>query len=745
MEARPVVHPSADTLRAYGLGKLDDAATEDVLRHLEACADCRRLVAELSADSFLGQVRNAQGGPAATPTPGKSLSGMSRSVKDTSPGQPAAAVPPELAGHPQYEVIRQLGGGGMGVVYLARNRDMDRLEALKVVNQTLLARPGALERFQQEIRAAAQLSHPNIVTAYSVLRPGALVVLSMEYVDGQDLAAVVKRHGPLPVTNACYYVQQAALGLQHAFEKDMVHRDIKPGNLILARGTPKHRIKILDFGLAKAMREKPLEGGLTSEGQMLGTPEYMAPEQTRNAQQADIRADIYSLGCTLYCLLSGGPPFRATNLLDLLQAHQSVEARPLNVVRPEVTAALAAVVARMMAKDPAQRYQQPVEVVQGLAQFLKSGAKETLAGEGSMLSRESVGVNPRAATEAKASAVRRDTLRGSGATSFDSPKSMAKCQARSTEPASRKTWIIGAAVAVGVLLLGLVGLWAAGVIKLRTPHGTIVLENVPADAEVLVDGEKATVTMKDGQTIEISVAAGKTQRLQVKKDGNVFLSKEVEIAASGRPPLIVRLEPQVAPAKPVEQPQALKKPTSEYDELATGNWVAALPSEQEFNRLRTEKAYWGAEPRFVSGILECNHGGLRFHPLRAKDAIIRAQVKKVERTSKGGINVSLVLRDGNGNQVAAWCNGDGWFGIGRRRKDRDWECLKWCILSDRYDGYFFEFAFAAVRDKLSVYVKGRKILEARDDESTEDRGGIGVNGVNCRGLFRDIEVQVLDK
>ena len=167
-----------------------------------------------------------------------------------------------------------------------------------------------LDRFLREIRSAAKLHHPNIVTAYSAIRLGESLVLAMEYVEGLDLAKLVKASGPLPVAHACYFIYQAALGLQHAHEHGMVHRDIKPANLMLAREGKKAIVKVLDFGLAKVTSEGQVDGGLTHEGQMLGTPDYIAPEQIRDAQSADIRADIYSLGCTLYYLLTGGPPFR---------------------------------------------------------------------------------------------------------------------------------------------------------------------------------------------------------------------------------------------------------------------------------------------------------------------------------------------------------------------------------------------------------------------------------------------------
>ena len=170
---------------------------------------------------------------------------------------PADTLPPGLADHADYEILRELGRGGMGVVYLAQNKLMGRLEVLKVVGRHLVERPGVLDRFLREIQSAAKLHHTNIVTAYSALRLGESLVLAMEYVEGLDLAKMVKTKGPLPVAHACYFIHQAALGLQHAHERGMVHRDIKPANLILAREGKKAIVKVLDFGLAKVTQRGP--------------------------------------------------------------------------------------------------------------------------------------------------------------------------------------------------------------------------------------------------------------------------------------------------------------------------------------------------------------------------------------------------------------------------------------------------------------------------------------------------------
>ena len=281
----------------------------------------------------------------------------------------ADTLPPGLADHPDYEIKRELGRGGMGVVYLAHNKLMGRDEVLKVMGRQIMERPGVLDRFLREIRAVAKLRHPNIVTAYHATRLGESIVFAMEYVEGLDLSRMVKAKGPLPVAHACNFVHQAALGLQHAHEEGLVHRDIKPGNLMLSHREDKATVKVLDFGLAKATREEKVDGGLTSEGQALGTPDYIAPEQILDAPSADIRADIYSLGGTLYYLLTGRPPFQANSLYDIYQAHISRDADPLNLVRPEVPAELAALVAKMMAKDPARRFQTPGEVAQSLKPF----------------------------------------------------------------------------------------------------------------------------------------------------------------------------------------------------------------------------------------------------------------------------------------------------------------------------------------------------------------------------------------
>ena len=222
-----------------------------------------------------------------------------------------AGLPKELNDHPRYRVVGALGAGGMGAVYRAEHRLMDRPVALKVIRGDLLGSALMVERFRGEVKAAARLaSHPNIVAAYDAEQAGETHLLVMEFVEGVDLAELVQRRGPLPVGEACEYVRQAALGLQHAFEDGMVHRDIKPQNLMrttrgqvkildfgLARfaseaASHRARVKILDFGLARFAGQGASPGEMTSDGMVLGSAEYIAPEQIDDPHAADIRADI---------------------------------------------------------------------------------------------------------------------------------------------------------------------------------------------------------------------------------------------------------------------------------------------------------------------------------------------------------------------------------------------------------------------------------------------------------------------
>jgi CheY-like chemotaxis protein len=293
---------------------------------------------------------------------------------------------PVLAG---YEILEELGQGGMGVVYKARHERMNRVVALKLIDKHHLADPDSIHLFYREIEAAAQLSHPNIVLAYDAGQYNETHYFAMEYIEGIDLDSLLEQHGPLPVEEACHCIRQAALGLQHAFERGLVHRDIKPSNLLAswppgtsaasaARGRvpeglqaplTKATIKILDLGLALLHRPTDVSeaaAALTRENRVVGTADYMAPEQWMNAHKVDIRADLYSLGCTFYHLLTGQVPFPSQEPMEKMLKHHLDEPVPLEQLRPGITPKVVAIVRKLMTKKPELRYQQPAELADAL-------------------------------------------------------------------------------------------------------------------------------------------------------------------------------------------------------------------------------------------------------------------------------------------------------------------------------------------------------------------------------------------
>jgi serine/threonine protein kinase len=262
-----------------------------------------------------------------------------------------------------YIVTDLLGEGGMGQVYKAKHQKMDRVVALKLIHKERIQNAVALRRFRREILAASKLNHPNIVRAIDADEINGTLTFAMEFVEGCDLAKLVKEKGPLPVEQACNYIKQTALGLQHAHEQGLVHRDIKPQNLLLSKAGV---IKILDMGLARRIEQSEETTTLTQEGTVVGTADYLPPEQAISSHTVDIRADIYSLGATLYYLLVGKVPFPGGTLTEKLIKCQMQEPIPIEELRPDLPPYIAVVVRKMMAKKAKDRYQTPAEVVAAL-------------------------------------------------------------------------------------------------------------------------------------------------------------------------------------------------------------------------------------------------------------------------------------------------------------------------------------------------------------------------------------------
>jgi serine/threonine protein kinase len=266
----------------------------------------------------------------------------------------------------KYRLLERLGAGGMGAVYLCEHVHMDRRVALKVLPVAQAEDPACLARFYREARAVARLDHPNIVRAHDIDCEDKLHFLVLEYVDGCNLHAFIRRNGVLSPSRAAHFIRQAALGLQHAHEAGLVHRDIKPGNFLLDR---QGCVKILDMGLARFFHED--SGAYVKEyetGYVIGTADYLAPEQVVDSQ-VDIRADIYSLGGSLYFFLAGKSPFQDGTPAQKLIWHQVRQPKPIRTLRPDVPEELARILNKMLAKEPARRYQTPAEVAEALTEL----------------------------------------------------------------------------------------------------------------------------------------------------------------------------------------------------------------------------------------------------------------------------------------------------------------------------------------------------------------------------------------
>jgi serine/threonine protein kinase/Leucine-rich repeat (LRR) protein len=590
--------PQQDQLSAYAFGTLDESHARGVAEHVEHCPACDRTLQRLDReeDTIITQLRAPS-----TADPFLSETGFQTRlpVLESMAGDPAlllsggsAEAPPareELPELREYRLLEKLGEGGMGAVYKALHTRLDKVVAVKVLPRGRLKDPAVVARFEREMKVIGRLEHPNVIRAHDAGEADGVHFLVMEHLDGADLARVADRFGRLPIADACELVRQAALGLEYAHQQGLVHRDVKPSNLML---TSEGEVKVLDLGLARLSdRDVPAGAELTTTGQMMGTFDYMAPEQGSDTHKVDIRADIYSLGATLYRLLCGAAPFAGESFntpMKKMLALATREPEPLIERRPDVPSALAALIGRMLAKSPADRPATPRDVAVALAPFTAGHDLKGLAAQVPGSTPLSFGpAQPLQKTEAYASVTQRDTTRRKPATAENGPRS------------GRRRWVM-TATAAGVTALVLA---AITVYRIQTSEGTIVVKLDEADkAEVeakLKDGGVQIVDLTKEQSYLITPARSKGVppgkysvragaeglHLSVKDEsGAEMTTDEFTIRRGGK--LVVHVSLTAPSAAPAETAKTTSAP--EPDLPDSGKETANLPPDYDRERQAAE-------------------------------------------------------------------------------------------------------------------------------------------------------------
>jgi serine/threonine protein kinase len=583
------LHPDQQQLRAYAIGKLPDEQARELERHLTECPECERTLDNLTVagETLFEVLRRPRPNDAVLREP--QLTRALERIAALAAMPVAAGLPAETAGTEPacdlgtigvYQLVAELGEGGMGKVYQALHTKLKRMVALKVLPTERLRDRHALSRFEREMEAVGRLEHPHIVRAIDAGEADGTHFLVMEYVSGWELSTLSRQCGPLPIAEACELVRQAAVGLQFAHEQGLVHRDIKPANLMLAvapaavRVRETHQtkegglpapcepvVKILDLGLAR-LSDIDDSDELTAAGQIMGTLDYMAPEQAGDSHAADIRADIYSLGATLYKLLTGhsiyhGEPFQTA--LQKLNALATRPAPPIQSRRADVPDELAAIIHRLLEKDPQCRFATPAEVAAALAPHAADADLSALA-------RRMSGDEPLHPAVDQSSLRTHESVK-SGSVDTDShappPQSpadlsptidlaaphgaaMPLAEAASARqdrlaggPTRRRTRgvLIALAGAAAILL-------AAVVFYFQTNHGTLVVEldDPQGELRVAVEGQEVVISDQQNPAELIRLRAGE-HKLRVTRGDLSFESDAFTIRRGERLALNVKLVP----------------------------------------------------------------------------------------------------------------------------------------------------------------------------------------------------------
>lgn len=542
------MHPSRDELSGLVFGKLQQQRADTVAEHLDVCPECEQFVEELEAasDEFLRTARQpSQNDPYQHEPERQQLLAVIEAIGRDRVGSIAAAAHTahqEPGWLREYQLLAELGEGGMGKVYEALHTKLDKIVAFKVLAPECMRNRDLVTRFQREMKAVGKLDHPNIVRATDAGEVDGTHFLVMEFVDGLDLAKVARRLGALKIADACELVRQAAIGLQHAHEHGLVHRDIKPSNLMITKsGT----VKILDMGLALLETDRRPGEDLTGTGQIMGTIDYMAPEQADDVHHVDSRADQYSLGCTLYKLITGVPPFTASRYVTAYQkirAHVEEDAPSIVESRHDVPQELGAVIDRMLAKDRSDRFSTSGEVAAALAPF---SAESDLPG---LFDRAAQAVEPDADTRPSRSSTVSPVSSNVSNTFVPDPQPVADVHVESTiqskTMAQRNQNGHGGRRSVRTALFGATACLLLGVvIYFNTGEGQLALTVNEDDIKVFIDDVEQTIRIASPRDeLQITVPAG-GHELRVVKDGFETDTKHFRIFRNGRAELTAELTP----------------------------------------------------------------------------------------------------------------------------------------------------------------------------------------------------------
>lgn len=550
MSMKPGPCPDSKRLRALLEDHLPPDEQAELSGHLEICAPCQAAIERLAAESrWWNDARELAGDEAsAGPAPAEAHT-------DPHLGPPSfdfLAPPPSpgyLGRFGPYDVIEFIGQGGSGMVFKALDPSLHRLVAVKVLAPQVAVSATARHRFLREARAAASISHDHVVTIHAVDEANGLPYLVMQYVSGKSLQERIERTGPLELKEILRIGMQAASGLAAAHAQGLIHRDVKPANILLENGI--ERVKLTDFGLARAVDD----ASLTQSGVIAGTPQYMAPEQARG-ETVDPRADQFGLGCVLYAMATGHSPFRAPTTMAVLRRVSDVAHRPLRQSNPEIPVWLATIVDRLLAKDPTQRYASSTEVASILSGRLAMLQQADAPAETALLKQPSSSRGLRALPRAAAIVVLVALFAGSEA-----------------------------------LGVSHVTKFIATVLRIRTPDGTLVLIVEDPSVNVLLDERDVVITGAGPQEIRLKPGLHKLRAIKDENRSEAFLTinrdgrrvASVGIEAPNKPRISVD-EFQKPPPRGIQgivKRADASKPPVELDIGSDGTVAVAAPSQSE--------------------------------------------------------------------------------------------------------------------------------------------------------------------